>query len=439
MHTQQENEAAPIHKKMTLLLQTGQLLMERGADTSRIIRNMTRTAAYMGIPQEKLNLHIMYTTLMVNIQDDTHFYTGFRKCQHHGINMTVISALSKLSWRAMQKHYSLAEYERALQTIALRPRFYSAWITALGAGFACGGFCKLFGSDWLAFFYTAVCAALGFGIRRLCNRWGFNSYAGIAISACSATVLAFSTQYLPLSATPWHPVIACALFIVPGIPLINSIDDLLNNYIVSGSTRAMNTLLMGASMTFGIVIAIRLLHITDFTSLNIIPDSIYISHALAAAISAIGFSIIFNVPRRLLPAAAAGGIISVCLRNFFALELGMDQAAASFIGSAAVGILSLRAIHWFHAPNHVIAIPSVIPLIPGVLLYRLLFAVINITNSDTADLIAGFRSGVEAMLILAAIAIGIAIPNIFLSRYIERNRELRQRELLAANYSESAD
>ena len=148
---------------------------------------------------------------------------------------------------------------------------------------------------------------------------------------------------------------------------------------------------------------------------------------------------IFNVPRRLLPAAAIGGIISVCLRNFFALEMGMDQAAASFIGSAVVGILCLQAVHWFHTPNHVIAIPAVIPLVPGVLLYRLLFAIINITNSDTADLIAGFRSGVEAMLILAAVAVGIAIPNIFLNRYIERNRELRQQELLAANYPESED
>ena len=97
-----DGEITAIHQKINLLLQTGQLLMESGADTSRIIRNMNRTAAYMGIPQEKLTLHIMYTTLMVNIQDGPRFYTGFRKCQHHGINMTVISALSKLSWRAMQ-------------------------------------------------------------------------------------------------------------------------------------------------------------------------------------------------------------------------------------------------------------------------------------------------------------------------------------------------
>ena len=439
MDHQLEEEITDINKKITLLLQTGQMLMESGADTSRIIRNMTRTAAYMGIAQEKLNLHVMYTTLMLNIHDGSRFYTGFRKCQHHGINMTIISALSKLSWRAMKNNYSLEQYETALHALGQRPRFYSPWLTALGAGFACGGFCKLFGSDWLAFFYTAICAALGFGIRRLCNRWGFNGYASIAIAAFCATCLAVFTQYLPASDTPWHPVIACALFIVPGIPLINSIDDLLNNHIVSGSTRAMNTLIIGASMTFGIVIAIRLLHIYDFTSLRIIPDSIYLSHAAAAAISAIGFSMIFNVPRRLLPAAAIGGIISVCLRNFFALEMGMDQAAASFIGSAVVGILCLQAVHWFHTPNHVIAIPAVIPLVPGVLLYRLLFAIINITNSDTADLIAGFRSGVEAMLILAAVAVGIAIPYIFLNRYIERNRELRQQELLAANYPESED
>ena len=33
--------------------------------------------------------------------------------------------------------------------------------------------------------------------------------------------------------TPWHPLIACSLFIVPGIPLINAIDDLVDNYITA--------------------------------------------------------------------------------------------------------------------------------------------------------------------------------------------------------------
>ena len=63
---------AKIDKKLHLLLRTGQLLMESGADSDRTVRDMTRAAAFMGIPKEKLHLHVMYTTLMLNVNDQDH-------------------------------------------------------------------------------------------------------------------------------------------------------------------------------------------------------------------------------------------------------------------------------------------------------------------------------------------------------------------------------
>ncbi len=425
---------AKIGYKLQLLLHTGQLLMESGADTNRIVRDMTRAAAFMGITEEKIHLHIMYTTLMLNVNDDDHSYTSFRKCRYHGINMTVISAISKLSWRAMEEKYSLAAYESELIRIQKleQQRHYPPLLSAFGAGIACGGFCKLFGGDWLAFIYTALCTAMAFGIRRFCDGLQINPYAGISISAFIATLLAYLTQFFSGSSTPWHPLIACTLFIIPGIPLINAVDDMLNNYIVSGTTRAINTLLIVGGMTFGIVLAIRLGNVPDFfTSLNVAPTSIYISDAIAAAISAIGFSIIFNVPPRLLIATAAGGIISVCLRNVFSIEFDMSQAAGSFIGATAVSLITLKAVHWFHTPIHVITIPSVIPMIPGVLLYRLLFAVLNIKNLDSLALMSAIQNGVEAVLIIISITVGTAMPQIFARRYIEKNKQLHLEELLS--------
>ena len=426
--------------KMQLLLHLGQLLMESGADTNRIVRDMTRAAVSMGIPDANMQLHIMYTTLMLNIGDGDHSYTSFRKCRRHGINMTIISAVSKLTWRAIEEHYSLKQYESELNRIQQleTQRHYSALFSAVGAGLACGGFCILFGGDWIAFFCTALCAAIGFGIRGYCNNMAINTYAGIAISAFSATLLAYFTQFFSGSITPWHPLIACTLFIVPGIPLINAVDDMLNNYIIAGATRAINTLLIVGGMTFGTVFAIHLGKIPDFfTSLNVVPTSIYLSQAIAASIAAVGFSIIFNVPPRLLAATAVGGAVSVCLRNFCALELNLSQAAASFVGATTVSLIAFKAIHWYHTPIHVITIPSVIPMIPGVLLYRLLFAVLNVRTLDAAALMAAIQNGVEAILIIIGITVGSAIPDIFARRYIEKKKQLHWNELMANRFASS--
>ena len=394
--------------KMHLLLQVGKALMESGADTDRTVRDMKRAAAYMGIPPERIHQHTMYTTLMLNVNDDEHSYTEFCKCKNHGVNMTTLSAVSKLTWKALARNYTLESFERHIMRIKGIPKEYAVWQTALGAGAACGGFCVLFGGSLLDFFITAICACFGFYVRRLCNAYAFNHYAAIAITSFVTTMLAWATQF-PLGELHWHPLIACTLFLVPGIPLINAIDDFLNNYIVSGLTRAIYTLLVVGSMTFGIVLAIRLGHVADFTEVSLSPHSIYLAQAVAAAISAMGFSIIFNIPRRLLPVVGVGGIITVMLRNFCVMELGTSQAFGSFLGAATVGLLALKAIHTFHTPN----------------------VLLNISTITPAALLDGIRSGVEAIIIIIGIAVGVAIPNIFNQRHIEKVKQKRVARLLA--------
>ena len=116
------------------------------------------------------------------------------------------------------------------------------------------------------------------------------------------------------------------------------------------------------------------------------------------------------------------------------LQLGFSQTAGSFLGAAVVGLLALKAIHWFHAPNIILTIPSAIPMIPGVLLYRVLFALLNIQDITASTLLAMMRNGVEAVTIIIGIAIGVAIPNIFIHRYIENNKQRTVKDLLDKRY-----
>jgi uncharacterized membrane protein YjjB (DUF3815 family) len=226
-------------------------------------------------------------------------------------------------------------------------------------------------------------------------------------------------------------MIACMLFIMPGIPLINAVDDMLNSFIVAGMTRAMDTILICGGMTFGIIVAIQLCQVNVFTSLQFVPDSIYLIHPFAAALAAGGFSLMFNVPPRLLIGTAVGGMICLSLKNFFSIELGYSQMAGSFIGATVVSLLALKAVHWFHSPVHVLTIPSVIPLIPGVLLYRLLFAIINIKELELSQLLEAVQNGITAILIIISIAVGVALPNIFARKLLEKSKKFHLEELLA--------
>ena len=434
LETTVKAHAQQLHRRVDLLLRTGKLLVESLADTNRIVRNMKRTAAYLGIPEEKLHINVSFTMLMVNVSDGDYSFTKFQRIEGHGVNMTAISEVSKLSWRAIENDYTLDQYEEELEKIRKKKRNYTPWQVAIGAGFACGGFCIQFGCDWVAFLYASIAAILGMRLRQVCNESGLNHYMEIAISAFVATIIAWTS-------TPWHPLLACALFIVPGVPLINFVDDMLDNYIQVGIVRAVNTLLMVAAMAFGIAFAVKLCHIENFfPTISMVPHHQYWEYAIAAAISAMGFSMIFNIQRRLLWVVAIGGIIAVCTRNFVNLgpstdNIGLDMGLVigSFSGAVLVSLIAIKAVHWFHVPNHVLTIPSVIPMIPGVLMYRMLFGIINI-NVQSIDqvtpLMKAIESGVNSGLVIMCIALGVAIPNIFGRRFIASSKNKRLAELL---------
>lgn len=425
---------AQIGQKAELLLTVGQLLMENGADTSQIVRDMKRVAAYMGISLDKFHLHIMYTTLMLNISDEHHSHTSFRKCVKHAVNMRIISAISRLTWRALQDHYTLDEFKGELHAIATSPRSYPHWLTILSAGTGCGAFCTLFGCDVNAAIYTTIAAFIGKVVQLQCaERFGINPYVSMTFAAFTATIVAYLTHLLP-TATPWHPLIAASLFLVPGIPMINGFSDMLNTYIISGAARIMHTGIIIGAMTFGIVFAIGMADFDSFTNLAMRPDSDYALFAFAAAIGAASFSILFNVPRRLLYAAAIGGAICVCTRNFFVFELGFGSEVGTLAGATFVSVIAARAIHWLHTPSLVLVVPAVIPLVPGVLIYRLLFAIINIRRLSLDELLVAIQSGVDAGLIILAIAIGAAMPNIFAKRSFERRSKEKQDKLLQEIY-----
>ena len=442
-----------LRRKLDLLLRTGQILMESSADTSRVKRNMERTAAYLGLPKENLHMNIDYYMLQVNVSDEYHSFSKMQRCDKHVINMLAIQEVSKLSWRAIQKDYSLDKYEEELEKIANGKHYYKDWMIAIGAGLACGGFCIQFGCDWTAFFYASIAAILGNRLRMFLNHSGSNLYANFAVAAFVSTILAWLSSFLStptvqaalpeflrpilFTETPWHPLLACALYIVPGVPLINAVNDLLDNHINTGLVRATNTLLIVTAMSFGIMLAIKCGSFDGFAkNLPTIPHHPFYVYAIAAAISAMGFATIYNIPYRLMPWIALGGVICVCTRNFIFLDpssgnigLGLGIVVGSLCGSALISIINIKAVHLLHTPHQCITIPAVIPIVPGVLMYRALYGFMGM-QGVVGEVTHAMSFAINGSLVLVCIALGVAIPNIFARKWIAPHRKAKLQRMI---------
>ena len=420
-----------LNYKMKILLDIGQTLMENGADCTRIVRDMRRAAAHLRIPAKHIQSHVTYTTLMLCVSDGERSFTQFRKCLKHAVNLAVLAAVSKLTWRVLRGNTPIHAVERAVNRIRERPLCYPVWVIALGAAVGSGGSCKLFGGSWFEALVATIAALFGFIAHRTSTKYEFNPYACAMITGFVATLAAWAIPAALGLPTMWYALVACTIFLMPGFPSINAASDLLNRFTTSGMTRAMDTVLIIGGMTFGIAFAILVAGIHNISDVHIQPTDTYLNQAVAAILAAGGFSIMFNTPKKLLAIVAFEGIVTMLIRNVIMLEFGLPQAIGSFVAAAVVGIAALKIIHIVHTPNTLLIIPPVIPLIPCVLLYRLLFAVLHIQTISVEELLEALRFGVDGVTIILAVVVGVSIPNIFIQRRMEAQQQREINSIIA--------
>lgn len=131
-------------------------------------------------------------------------------------------------------------------------------------------------------------------------------------------------------------------------------------------------------------------------------------------LAAIGFAVLFNVPRRALAIifviAAMGGLTKLALQ-----QQGVVAALAAFVGASLIGLLSVMAAHQRKAPPMIFAIPAVIPMIPGFFAYQAMVGMIELTVEKNPQLYSKLffetvNNGLSALFVLLALSTGVAIP-----------------------------
>lgn len=430
-----ENPFIHIHRKLDVLLNIGKLLMECGADTNRIIEEMLKAATFMGIPHDYLNIHISYTTIMVNLLHKERSITVFRKTPVHVPNMAMINAVSKLTWRAFERHYSLTTYEQLISRLDSTIPVYPDWIKGIACALGSAGLAFLYSGDMIAFIVTVICSLIGYFTRTLSVRLGCNEYVGIALGGFAAMVSAYGFYSHIEQASLVYVLVCCTLFMIPGVPLINSVIDTINNHILSGITRAIRTILIVGSMTLGMAMALYFSPMPAFSFVDIKPHVLSIEQIIGSFLAAASFAVLFNAPVRLLLSIGIGGVLCVFIRNLLAVEFGFSIAGATFVGAAIMSIIFVKVSTWLKTSSTIIIVPSAIALMPGILYYRFLFDILHINALSESGLLHMVQNGVTGILTIVSIAVGVAIPNVLAQKYLKARKERRIQQYLATRHS----
>ena len=146
---------------------------------------------------------------------------------------------------------------------------------------------------------------------------------------------------------------------------------------------------------------------------------IILTKAIWCGCAAAGFGILFNTPpRTLLPIWLAG--FAAGFVKFLALDsaVGAGIILSSFLAGTIASIVAVSLAQWRKVPGILIALPSVIPLVPGIFAYRAMMGIMKLAKQTGAEY-AGVMSdtvynGVMALFVVLAITFGLSIPLIAL-------------------------
>ncbi len=142
-----------------------------------------------------------------------------------------------------------------------------------------------------------------------------------------------------------------------------------------------------------------------------------ITDAWFAWVPAVGFAMVFNVPRKMLIFCAAGGALTHSFR-FLLLHFGIPIEWATFIASANMGFLGLYWSRKHLIPRPVFTVASVIPMIPGSYAFTAMIGLVEINTSGySLELMQiVMENGLRTLFILTALSFGLAIPSILIYR-----------------------
>jgi uncharacterized membrane protein YjjP (DUF1212 family) len=400
-------------------LDAGRMIMEAGANANSIKTIVEKFAR--GLGAERVDLRIGYASLAITIGIGPNGITRMRKVGTLGVNQRLDQRLWRLCDRVARGELTTAQAQAELNRLTeITPR-YSTWVMAVSVGLACAAFGRLLKVDWAGTGPVLVAATIGQYVRRDLSARHVNVYIGAAlVSFLSASLTGLGAHWMG-SETVMTAMIASILLLVPGIPSVNTLSDILDGHPTLGSARAVTVAVILIFMAVGLWFAQMVSGVADIGIASGPPAQpwLYILHqTTCGAIAAMGFGVLFNVSFRSLPWCAVTGALALGVRTCCQQELAWNLEAASFAAAltvgAAVQVLRMRA----EISQHALDVVGCIPMVPGSFAAKAVLGLFALTVTDpahsTETLITAVQYTLRVMFTVGAIGTGLAMPRLLL-------------------------
>lgn len=230
------------------LMEYANRLMGSGVHTSRVVRNTRRIGESLDV---NVKMSIFQKTMVMSVCDNEsqEVYNEVAIIPAFPISFELNAELSALSWEAFDTRLSLDALWEKYNQIISHPKM-DPLCTLFLVGFANASFCALFGGDWTARGIVFSATLIGFYLKQVMQKKHINHYIIFVVSAFVASLVASSA--LTLETTAEIAIATSVLYLVPGVPLLNGVIDIVEGHVLTGCTRLIQAVLLVLCISVGL-------------------------------------------------------------------------------------------------------------------------------------------------------------------------------------------
>ena len=396
MTTERSNEI------LAFAAEAGHMLLENGAEISRVEETMKIIASSYGVDKEH------FFVLSNGIFTTGSSYANVDFIPIKGARLDKVVDVNQLSREISAGKYTLEEARQRLDEIRNKPA-KPKWEQFFGAALGSGAFCAIFGGSLADCAAALVAGTAVYLFLLLVCIPNMSKALGNICSGALGTLLCILFHKWGFGVNLGNMIIGTLIPLIPGVAFTNGLRDIANEDYLAGITRLLDAVLVFLSIAIGVCVTF-LIHsyiagsMIQLSGTLTDPLTAHLPFQMAAAlIGTASFAVLFGVPREYYLPSGIVGMLGWLAYLLVVRYTPLSVVGGTLIASTIVAFLSRFFAVRLKCPGTVFLICGDFPLIPGAGVFWSSYYVVSERMADSLN--AGFT----AVKVTIAIVLGIII------------------------------
>ena len=386
-------------------LRVGDLLLSSGAGAADVTSTMLALARTLGARHAEVD--ITFTSLTMTHQADPEVPPAIatRQVNQRVIDYQDLTRVDHLVRAVLKDELDLMSARGQLRSIVSTGHERHRWAVTGGWGVMSAGIAMLFGGDWLVVLLAMVSAVIIDRLQMRIARRRIPGFYQQVAGGLAATLVAVAAAAVSSSVDVSLVITANIVMLLAGVGFMGGLQDALTGFYITAGARLTEALLSTAGIIAGVSGGLSLGYALGIDLPTFEPGQMGIQRlglmALGSAIAAGAFAYASYSPKRVIVPVAVMAAVALSISTSIEAP-GIARTWSVAVAALFIGLVGYTVAGRLRVPPLIVVISAIVPMLPGVAIYRALSLLGEGSRQDTSRGLVGIITAASVALALAA-------------------------------------